>query len=207
MRTKMGKIALTVSLMALLLSIVSCGPKYACRNTMAGVKCETPTEVYQHVIEGSLKDQVAAERPPKADKNLPDKDVKVSMKKPEEPGIASQMEFKEERKPIRIQPRVVRLWLAPWEDSDGDLHMGGFIYVEVAGKKRWVLGEKTQDLDSRVTPKLMSPLLPKKEDIKERSDGKNVGNESDKAKSVRERPVRNTGKTNNPVAPSVDRAQ
>lgn len=203
----MGKIALTVSLVALLLSVVSCGPKYACRNTMAGVKCETPTEVYQHIIEGNLKDQVATESFPKADKNLPDKDVKMRIKKPEEPGIASQMEIKEQRKPIRIQPRVVRLWLAPWEDSDGDLHMGGFIYVEVAGKKRWVLGEKTQDLDSRVTPKLMSPLLPKKEDAKEGSNGKNVGNESDKAKSVRERPVRNTGKTNSPAPPSVDRAQ
>ena len=86
------------------------------------------------------------------------------------------MEFKEDRKPIRIQPRVVRLWLAPWEDSDGDLHMGGFIYAEVAGKRRWVLGEKTLDLDSRMTPRLMSPLLPKKEeDVKEKSDSKNKG--------------------------------
>jgi len=208
MRTKMGKIVLMISLVTLLLSVVSCGPKYACRNTMAGVKCETPTEVYQHVIEGNLKDQVATESSPKADKNLPDKDVKMSIKTPEEPGIASQMEFKEERKPMRIQPRVVRLWLAPWEDSDGDLHMGGFIYVEVAGKKRWVLGEKTQDLDSRVTPKLMSPLLPKKkEDVNEGPANKNVGSESDKAKSVRERPIRNSGKTNNPAPPSVDRAQ
>ncbi len=204
----MIKIALMVSLVALLLSIVSCGPKYACRNTMAGVKCETPTEVYQRLMEGNLKDQVAAESLPKADKNRPDKDVKMSIKKPEEPGVASRMEFREERKPMRIQPRVVRLWLAPWEDSDGDLHMGGFIYVEVTGKKRWVLGEKTLDLDSRMTPNLMSPLLPnKKEDAKEGSVNKNVGNESDKAKSVRERPMRNTGKTNNPAPPSLDRTQ
>lgn len=203
----MGKIVLVISLIVLLLLVVSCGPKYACRNTMAGVKCETPTEVYQHLMDGDLKDKVSTESAPKAEKSMPDKDVKMSTKRRGEPGIVSQMEFKEERKPIRIQPRVVRLWLAPWEDSDGDLHMGGFIYVEVAGKTRWVLGEKTQDLGSRITPKLMSPLLPKKEDARERPDGKNVGNESDKAKSVRERPVRNGGKTDNPVAPSVDRPQ
>jgi conjugal transfer pilus assembly protein TraV len=83
---------------------------------------------------------------------------------------------------------VVRLWLAPWEDSDGDLNMGGFILTEVAGKKRWVLGEKILDLDSRMTPRLISPLLQKKEeDVKEKPDGKDKGkgrgDESDRARN------------------------
>ena len=129
------------------------------------------------------------------DKSLHDKNANASVKSAEESGIPSQMEFREERKPIRIQPRVVRLWLAPWEDSDGDLNMGGFIFTEVAGKKRWVLGEKSLDLDSRMTPRLMSPLLQKKEeDIKEKSDSKEKnkerGAESGKAQNVRERPIR-----------------
>lgn len=191
---------------ALLLSIVSCGPKYACRNTMGGVKCETPTEVYQKLMEGNLKDPVIVQGNAKPDKNPPDKDVKVSIKSPEGSGIASKMEFKEERKPIRIQPRVVRLWFAPWEDSEGDLHMGGFIFTEVGGKKRWVLGEKTLDIDSRVTPHLISPLLQKKsEDIDEKSDIKDKRDESDRTKNVKERPVRNSGRTKGPVPPIVDR--
>jgi len=106
------------------------------------------------------------------------------------------MEFKEDRKPVRVQPRVVRLWLAPWEDSDGDLHMGGFIYAEVAGKRRWVLGEKTLDMESRTGPKLMSPLLPgKNEDVNETSDsktkGKGKGDGSEKP-NTRERGSRET---------------
>jgi len=197
----MGRIALMVCLGGLLLSIVSCGPRYACLDTMAGVKCETPTEVYRHLMEGDLKDQINAQGPPKRDKEAPDKslrDKNASVKSAEESGIPSQMELREERKPIRIQPRVVRLWLAPWEDSDGDLNMGGFIFTEVAGKRKWVLGEKSLDLDSLMTPRLISPLLQKKEeDVKEKPDGKDKGkgrgDESDKA--------RNPGNTGRPKGP------
>ena len=202
----MGRIALMACFGGFLLSIVSCGPRYACLDTMAGVKCETPTEVYRHLMEGDLKDQINAQGPPKRDKeapdkNLPDKrihDKNASVKNTEESGIPSQMELREERKPIRIQPRVVRLWLAPWEDSDGDLNMGGFIFTEVAGKRKWVLGEKRLDLDSLMTPRLISPLLQKKEgDVKEKPDGKDKskgrGDEPDKA--------RNPGNTGRPKGP------
>ncbi len=190
----------------LLFLIVSCGPKYACRDTMGGVKCETPTEVYQHLMEGDLKDPVADQKTPKSGKNGPDTEAKVNTKSAEGSGIASRMEFKEENIPIRIQPRVVRLWLAPWEDSEGDLHMGGFIFIEVAGKKRWVIGEKIQDLDSRVTPQLMSPLLPKKdEEINEKSDSKSKTEGSERAKDEKKGPVKNIGRTRGPVPPLMDR--
>ena len=205
----MAKFFLVVCLGTLLLSTVSCAPKYACRDTLGGVKCETPTEVYQQLMEGNLKNQVLARGAPKADKDLPEKQ-RIGTRGVEGSGIASQMEFKEDRKPVRVQPRVVRLWVAPWEDSDGDLHMGGFIYAEVAGKRRWVLGEKTLDIDSRVGPKLMSPLLPgKNEGVDETSDSKNKGKDRggapDKAKTQREGPARNSGKTRGQAAPLSDR--
>ena len=205
----MAKFFLVVCLGALSLSTVSCGSKYACRDTLGGVKCETPTEVYQQLMEGNLKNQVLARGAPKADKDLPEKQ-RTGAQGVEGSGIASQMEFKEDRKPVRVQPRVVRLWLAPWEDSDGDLHMGGFIYAEVAGKKRWVLGEKTLDMESRTGPKLMSPLLPgKNEDVSETSDsktkGKNKGDGSQKPDTPGERQPGDSGKTRKSAAPLSDR--
>jgi len=33
--------------------------------------------------------------------------------------------------PIRSAPRVLRIWLAPWEDSDGDLHDQSYLYLTV----------------------------------------------------------------------------
>jgi len=205
----MGRLFLVVCVGVLSLSTVSCAPKYACRDTLGGVKCETPTEVYQQLMEGNLKNQVPVRGAPKTEKDHPEKQG-TGAQGVEGSGIASQMEFKEDRKPVRVQPRVVRLWLAPWEDSDGDLHMGGFIYAEVAGKRRWVLGEKTLDIDSRMGPKLMSPLLPgKNEDVNETSDsktkGKGKGDGSEKPNTPGERQPRDSGKTRGPAAPVSDR--
>lgn len=41
--------------------------------------------------------------------------------------------------PIRTQPVVMRIWVAPWEDDGGDLHADGYIYTEIEDR-RWNLG-------------------------------------------------------------------
>lgn len=40
--------------------------------------------------------------------------------------------------PIRSNPRVLRLWIAPWEDADGDLHEAAFVHV-VVNTGRWLI--------------------------------------------------------------------
>ena len=44
---------------------------------------------------------------------------------------------------LRSQPRVLRLWIAPWEDADGDLHEASLVHVLV-DTGRWLI--------ERVTP-------------------------------------------------------
>ena len=39
---------------------------------------------------------------------------------------------------LRSEPRVLRLWIAPWEDSDGDLHDASFVHV-VVDTGRWLI--------------------------------------------------------------------
>ena len=39
---------------------------------------------------------------------------------------------------LRSPPRVVRLWIAPWEDADGDLHDASFVHV-VVDTGRWLI--------------------------------------------------------------------
>jgi len=46
--------------------------------------------------------------------------------------------------PIRTPARVLRIWIAPWEDKSGDLHMASLVYSEIE-KRRWVVGEKVGD--------------------------------------------------------------
>ena len=40
----------------------------------------------------------------------------------------------------------MRIWLAPWEDLEGDLHVSGYIYTEIE-PRRWVIAEP-EDLHS-----------------------------------------------------------
>ena len=39
---------------------------------------------------------------------------------------------------LRTEPRVLRLWIAPWEDSDGDLHDAALVHV-VIDTGRWLI--------------------------------------------------------------------
>jgi len=49
------------------------------------------------------------------------------------------------------QPKTMRILISSWTDSDGDLHMPGFVYVEVAPKK-WLVGEQANDRPGRIVP-------------------------------------------------------
>ena len=59
---------------------------------------------------------------------------------------------------LRTNPRVLRLWIAPWEDSDGDLHDESTLHVLV-DTGRWRLPHEratpkpTQDVKVPATPR------------------------------------------------------
>ena len=60
---------------------------------------------------------------------------------------------------LRTDPRVLRLWIAPWEDSDGDLHDAAFVHV-VVDTGHWLIDRVRPTPRSRldvVTPPLASP--------------------------------------------------
>ena len=56
--------------------------------------------------------------------------------------------------PIRTPSKVMRIWIAPWEDNNGDLIVSGHIYTEIEPRK-WVIGDK---LSSSEIPSLFQPL-------------------------------------------------
>jgi conjugal transfer pilus assembly protein TraV len=42
--------------------------------------------------------------------------------------------------PVRSQARVMRVWVAPYEDEEGDLNAPGLVYTEIE-PRRWNVGE------------------------------------------------------------------
>ncbi|MBF0609498.1 MAG: type IV conjugative transfer system lipoprotein TraV [Magnetococcales bacterium] len=41
--------------------------------------------------------------------------------------------------PVRSQAKIMRILIFPWEDNDGDLHGGEYVFTEIVGR-RWNLG-------------------------------------------------------------------
>ena len=53
--------------------------------------------------------------------------------------------------PIRIPPLVLRVWIAPWEDSDGDLHEQDYFYTVIANG-RWMIEANREHIRDQFKP-------------------------------------------------------
>ena len=63
---------------------------------------------------------------------------------------------------LRSPARVMRLWIAPWEDADGDLHAASFVHV-VVDTGRWLIDRVRPAARPKLdiaTPPLSPPLPP-----------------------------------------------
>lgn len=150
----------------LMLLLASCGGRFSCKETIDGTRCETLTSVYEREV-------IGVDSPAKDDKKNKKKKVKDDKKRDARNDSAEAEIIKrlslDEGLPIRVTPKIIRIWVSPWEDSDGDLHQSGYIYSEISDKKgRWLFGEK--GVSSR-----MSTLAPvtneqEQEDEEEKSD-------------------------------------
>ena len=126
---------------------LSCAPRYACKDKLTGlgVKCETITQVYEENMTGASPPQpVSAQGKEKEEsKKEKAKEAKKLEPPPTEASEAVKALGYDESKPVRLAPRVIRIWIAPWEDGDGDLHQSSYIYSEISPKRgRWLFGEK-----------------------------------------------------------------
>ena len=53
--------------------------------------------------------------------------------------------------PIRSAPRLLRVWFAPWEDTDGDLHDQSYVYMPV-DSGRWLIEHNRRRLLDNYRP-------------------------------------------------------
>lgn len=53
--------------------------------------------------------------------------------------------------PIRTRAKVMRIWFAPWESLNGDLHVSGMVFTEL-DQRRWNIGTKEAEASPSLTP-------------------------------------------------------
>ncbi len=133
----MKSLILRITALCLLLPLGACtslsglggDSKYACK-APDGVACDSVSGTYANAIHNNLPSQraqrsvtvqkeVSAEIPPKASERA------ASSVASSDSGTVVMTS------PLRSQARVLRLWIKPWEDADGDLYDQGYIYVQV----------------------------------------------------------------------------
>lgn len=94
--------------------------EFACK-APEGVLCESMSGIYANAQAHNLPGQRATRGAPVEERAAPElSQAKGVLTKPIYSGT-----------PIRSAPRVLRLWFAPWEDTDGDLHDQSYVYLPV----------------------------------------------------------------------------
>ena len=122
-------VAVTLAGCASSLSGVGGTENYGCK-APEGVMCDSVSGVYANSIRGNLRSAPFAT--PKSPSAAPTVygATSVALGPSGTPGAAGNA--------IRSNPRLLRVWIAPWEDSDGDLHEEGYLHV-VVDTGRWLI--------------------------------------------------------------------
>ncbi len=143
-------------------SIVGIGEsEYKCPAT-DGVHCKPARDIYEMTHDGNVPD---SEPIPKKNMFGKVKKVKETAKTTEDE--EESLEGKRSRDtvidnyvaprlpdrpvPIRTPAHVMRIWIAPWEDTNGDLNTTGYMYTEIEAR-RWVIGAGESKADPVLRP-------------------------------------------------------
>ncbi len=128
-RASLALVAATLAGCASSLAGLGGTENYACR-APEGVMCDSVSGVYANSIYGNLRpvQSSIAKSSPTASGVYGAASVAAGQSAASAAADDS----------VRSNPRVLRLWVAPWEDSDGDLHEEGYLHV-IVDTGRWLI--------------------------------------------------------------------
>jgi conjugal transfer pilus assembly protein TraV len=124
---------------------------FACPGMPKGVVCKTPREVYNKTDSASGKKSKANKMPSYI--------------------FASQPKGADDLNPTPVleQARVMRIWIAPWVDSNKDLHWPGIMFTQIQ-PRQWHFGsEEFNGVEPPVPHRSFAPAPVNKQGV-----GKNV---------------------------------
>ena len=126
--------------------------EFACR-APDGVVCTSVSGVYANTVAGTLPAQQGGGTSQGA---RSESTTDTDPKRPADPprsygGTPPASTAPAAGTPLLSPPRVLRLWLAPWVDEDGDLHDQAYLYV-MWHRGEWQLGHTEAGIRRRFAP-------------------------------------------------------
>ncbi|KGH12687.1 hypothetical protein P608_10075 [Comamonas thiooxydans] len=133
---------------------------YGCPGLPNGVQCMSARDVYVATNNGQVPAPMVRGR--EAEQHEAEMVHKTGVGKSNESGVKQASpndvvdnyvapRLPDRPVPIRTPAQVMRIWVAPWEDSNGDLNTTGYIYTEIE-PRRWVVGEPMMASDPVLRP-------------------------------------------------------
>ncbi len=133
----MKTLILRLGAVCLLLPLAACmnmsglggDSKYACK-APDGVACDSVSGTYANALHNNLPSQ-QAQRSARRQKETSEENASPAVGRPISSTTANAPGMAVTPSPLRTQARILRLWIKPWEDADGDLYDQGYVYVQV----------------------------------------------------------------------------
>ena len=153
--------------------------KYACK-APEGVACDSVSGTYANALHHNLPSQRARRAPAARQEASGEQAPQATMRTASPaagdagPGVAPDA--------LRSQARILRLWIKPWEDADGDLVDQGYVYVQV-DNGQWLI-----DHVQRQIRDAYAPLKPPPKSAPDAATESNAGGNSPAAPSLLQRP-------------------
>ena len=141
--------------------------KYACK-APDGVACDSVSGTYANALHNNLPSQ-QAQRFARRQKELSEEIPTPTLGRTTSSAAANASGMAVTPAPLRTQARILRLWIKPWEDADGDLYDQGYVYVQV-DNGQWQIDHLQRQIRDRYAP-LKPPPKPATEAAAESGPG------------------------------------
>ncbi|WP_436658749.1 type IV conjugative transfer system lipoprotein TraV [Acinetobacter sp. P1(2025)] len=198
--------------------------KYGCSGLPDGVVCKTPTQiydmtngdqlgVYQNTLDGT--DHAGHGHETQQKQGMFRKAQTTEVKgvsngnEAEMMNIFAKPQFQANSNPMPVleQPRVLRIWVAPWKDENETLNWGSYMFTEIT-PRRWNFGESVM----RNTP----ITAPNQADFKSASESMTASKAGEDARNASDKEVANITQSINdannpkpqqpkPISPSLQK--
>ena len=142
---------------SLILSLSGCATlgesDYACKGRPGKPLCRSTTEVYKATNNREALVKIEHEED---EAELPE----TPSASPSQPMLVPSPQIPlQDPLPIRTPANVMRIWIAPWEDKDGDLIASGYVFTEIE-PRRWQIGMRGTNKTGRILRPLATDTAP-----------------------------------------------
>lgn len=141
--------------------------EYSCPGMPNGVQCMSASDVYAATNDGNVPRPMKPGEVEAKANGGGSSDVSVNSSNSGDSVIDNYVapRLPDRPIPIRTPAQVMRIWVAPWEDTNGDLIVTGYVYTEIE-PRRWVIGDGAPQSEPVLRPLQTVAHEPKSETTK-----------------------------------------